>query len=43
MDIVVEDLVLKGYYNIHIYGLHIDHVVEDLVLKGYYNELLFEH
>ena len=34
---VVEDLVLKGYYNTFKYGCFSTKVVEDLVLKGYYN------
>ena len=34
---VVEDLVLKGYYNSkHVNNFNVV-VVEDLVLKGYYN------
>ena len=34
---VVEDLVLKGYYNIAPVIWEFGLVVEDLVLKGYYN------
>ena len=37
MNLVVEDLVLKGYYNVNSKVLSHDIVVEDLVLKGYYN------
>ena len=33
----MEDLVLKGYYNIAFIILQTHIVVEDLVLKGYYN------
>ena len=36
-SLVVEDLVLKGYYNHEKLMLDGRHVVEDLVLKGYYN------
>ena len=36
-SLVVEDLVLKGYYNHNIAILMVWLVVEDLVLKGYYN------
>ena len=34
---VVEDLVLKGYYNCLFAVIIRNGVVEDLVLKGYYN------
>ena len=34
---VVEDLVLKGYYNSYPVNALSSCVVEDLVLKGYYN------
>ena len=33
----MEDLVLKGYYNIACGSSLLLQVVEDLVLKGYYN------
>ena len=33
----MEDLVLKGYYNVLEYRKQSTFVVEDLVLKGYYN------
>ena len=35
--IVVEDLVLRGYYNSLLTLLMSAVVVEDLVLRGYYN------
>ena len=35
--LVVEDLVLKGYYNSFVIIIIVCFVVEDLVLKGYYN------
>ena len=37
ISIVVEDLVLKGYYNVGTKSFLHGIVVEDLVLKGYYN------
>ena len=37
MLLVVEDLVLKGYYNSNSNVSSASFVVEDLVLKGYYN------
>ncbi len=35
--VVVEDLILKGYYNHSHTGNFVNFVVEDLILKGYYN------
>ena len=40
---VVEDLVLKGYYNSFVIIILLCFVVEDLVLKGYYNQFWMPH
>ena len=37
LDAVVEDPILKGYYNSMLIGINSPKVVEDPILRGYHN------